>query len=185
MNDIVLTLRGEKVGLGPLREDLIPTYTRWWNDPEVMLPNAAHVWPCTEQEQRTWYEKAALRGDGSAVHFLAYELATMRPLGVFTLFGINYRAQTAWASSFIGEKDCWGHGFATEARRLLLRYGFNVLGLHYVCVGIHADNIGSLRVAEKVGYKRVGVQRQAVRKNGGYIDAILMDILPEDLKESL
>ena len=178
----VLTLRGERVGLGPIRKDLISLYTKWWNDPKVMVPSSGFFWPHTEQDMEAWYEKAAVRGDGSSVHFLAYELKTERPLGIFTLFQISYRNQTAWASSFIGETDCWGQGYATESRRLLLTYAFETLGLHHVIVGIYADNLASIRVAEKVGYKRIGVQRQAVRKNGGYIDAVFFDILPEDLE---
>ncbi len=180
----VLTLRGERVGLGPIRKDLIPLYTKWWNDPKVMLPASGFCWPNTEQDMEAWYEKAAVRGDGSSVQFLAYELKTERPLGIFTLFQISYRNQSAWASSFIGERECWGKGYATEGRRLLLRYAFDTLGLHHVIVGIHADNHASLRVAEKVGYKRIGIQRQAVRRRDGYVDAILLDILPEDLRGS-
>ena len=33
----ILNLRGEKVALGPLRRDLVPTYLRWINDFEVLL----------------------------------------------------------------------------------------------------------------------------------------------------
>lgn len=184
MSTAVITLRGELVGLGPIRKDLIPLYVKWWNDPEITMSLSGTVWPSTEKDQEEWYEKNASKGDGSTVNFLVYEVKTERPIGIVTLFSINYRNQSAWASSFIGERDCWGKGYATEARRLLLRFGFDSLGLHYVMVGIHADNVASLRVAEKIGYRVIGRQRQAVRKHDGYIDAILLDILREDLEEA-
>ena len=49
----------------------------------------------------------------------------------------------------------WGQGFATEAARAGLRYGFEELALERV-VGIsHVDNIASQRVLEKLGMARL------------------------------
>ena len=43
-----------------------------------------------------------------------------------------------------------------------------------------AYNKASLRVCEKVGFKREGVKRQSVYKNGKYIDEIIMGCLKSD-----
>lgn len=180
MSAPILTFRGETVGLGPIRKDLVPLYTKWWNDPEITLPLAGHIWPSTEKEQEEWYEKFAQRGDGSTVHFLVYELKTERPIGIVALSGVNYRSQTAWASWFIGDRTYWGQGHATEACRLLMAYAFGLCGLNSVTVAIHADNPASLRVAEKIGYRVIGLQRQAVRRSTGYVDAVLLDMVAED-----
>jgi RimJ/RimL family protein N-acetyltransferase len=50
--------------------------------------------------------------------------------------------------------DCWGHGYATEAARAVLRFGFEQAGLHRVWAECVADNIGSQRVLEKLGMRR-------------------------------
>lgn len=176
----ILTMRGEKVGLGPICKDWLPLIQQWWNDPEVTMMLAGHIWPQTEKDQEEWYEKYAVRGDGSTIHFLVYELTTMNPIGVVNLFNVNYRNQTANAGSYIGELECRGKGYATEARHLLLGYAFGPCGLNNVTVSIHADNEASLRVAEKVGYRRIGIQRQGVRRAGQYVDIVLLDILASD-----
>lgn len=50
----------------------------------------------------------------------------------------------------------WGQGFATEAARPVLSHAFEALKLPEVVADIDPDNLGSLRVAEKIGLKRRG-----------------------------
>lgn len=180
----VLTYRGEHVDIGPIHKDALPLLQRWWNDPDVTLPLAGHVFPSTMKDQEEWYDKWAVRGDGSTVHFLIYDVCSDTPIGVVNLFSINYRNQTAWAGIYIGEKQCRGLGYGTEALRLVTAYAFGPCGLNNVTVAVHADNIGSLRMAEKVGYREIGRQRQGVRRSGQYIDIVFMDILASDFERS-
>jgi RimJ/RimL family protein N-acetyltransferase len=62
----------------------------------------------------------------------------------------------------------WGRGFATEAGRALLSYGFAVLGLRLVRSGAFTDNPASMRVQRKLGFlptgrsKRLSLARRAV-----------------------
>jgi ribosomal-protein-alanine N-acetyltransferase len=60
---------------------------------------------------------------------------------------------------FILGKPFWGQGFATEAGRASLRYGFEQLGLERVVGLAHIDNRASQRVLEKLGMELVE-QRQ-------------------------
>lgn len=178
----ILTLKGRLVGLGPIRKDLLDLCAAWWNDPQVTLPLAGHVWPSTLKDQEAWYDKHAERGDGSTVNFLVYDRWPPRPIGAVCLFNINYRNQTAWASWFIGERTDWGRGYGTEAARLLLEYAFGPCGLHNVTVAVHADNRGSLRLAQKLGFREIGRQRGGVRRGDSSIDVVFLDILPADLR---
>ena len=45
----------------------------------------------------------------------------------------------------------WGRGFATEAARAALRYGFDTAGLQAIIGLVHPGNTGSIRVLEKCG----------------------------------
>ena len=47
----------------------------------------------------------------------------------------------------------WGRGYATEAAQPVLRHAFERLGLIEVVTDIDPDNVGSRRVAEKIGLK--------------------------------
>jgi RimJ/RimL family protein N-acetyltransferase len=50
----------------------------------------------------------------------------------------------------------WGHGFATEGARALVRYGFDVLGLYRVVGLTHPENLASQRVLCKAGLRDAG-----------------------------
>jgi len=47
--------------------------------------------------------------------------------------------------------DAWGHGFATEGARALVRYGFDDLGIHRIIGVTHPDNVASQNVLQKAG----------------------------------
>jgi RimJ/RimL family protein N-acetyltransferase len=49
----------------------------------------------------------------------------------------------------------WGKGFATEAAMAVLGRGFGVVGLDEAIAVVIPDNVGSARVAEKAGMRRV------------------------------
>ncbi|HEY6272009.1 MAG TPA: GNAT family N-acetyltransferase [Terriglobales bacterium] len=48
-------------------------------------------------------------------------------------------------------RDLWGHGYATEAARASMEYGFTLLGARRVISMIRPENLRSRRVAEKNG----------------------------------
>ena len=48
-------------------------------------------------------------------------------------------------------RDRWGHGYATEAAAAILDHAVYTLGLENVVADIHPGNLGSIRVAEKIG----------------------------------
>ncbi|MEQ8763350.1 MAG: GNAT family N-acetyltransferase [Planctomycetota bacterium] len=53
-------------------------------------------------------------------------------------------------------KRAWGQGFATEATRAVVSWGFESLGLDRVLGLVHPDNRASARVLEKVGFQPLG-----------------------------
>ena len=63
-------------------------------------------------------------------------------------------------------KSSWGKGFATEAARVSLRFGFEELKLERIVAVVNPQNIPSQRVLEKLGMKYT--------KNAHHYDADLM-----------
>jgi len=48
-------------------------------------------------------------------------------------------------------RSAWGRGFATEASKELMRYGFEELQLSYICAIALPENMASRRIMEKLG----------------------------------
>jgi RimJ/RimL family protein N-acetyltransferase len=53
-------------------------------------------------------------------------------------------------------RSAWGHGFATEAGKAVLAFGFDVLGLKLMRSAVNAENRASLRVQQKLGFAAIG-----------------------------
>jgi ribosomal-protein-alanine N-acetyltransferase len=54
---------------------------------------------------------------------------------------------------YLVAKAAWGQGYATEAARALVAYGFDTLGWPEVRAKVWADNPASSRVLEKLGFR--------------------------------
>jgi ribosomal-protein-alanine N-acetyltransferase len=81
---------------------------------------------------------------------------------------------------YVLDKAHWGRGYATEAGRALLVFGFERLGLHRIWARCDARNAASARVLEKLGMEREGRLRHDVRRKGEWHDSYLYAILEPD-----
>lgn len=179
--DIDLIIRGELVGLGPLRSDLLTTYQRWMNDLNVTRTLGVPSHPMTTEREQSWAERVLLSSDPT---FTIYALADMRPIGNTGLTNLDADNATCYFGILIGERDAWGHGYGTETTRLMLQYAFDVLGLQNVTLTVHADNTRGIRAYQRAGFRQAGIRRNALRVGRRRIDEILMDAVPDDLEPS-
>jgi [ribosomal protein S5]-alanine N-acetyltransferase len=74
----------------------------------------------------------------------------------------------------------WGKGYATEATRTLMNYGFDVLKVHRIWAHCVADNLGSQHVLEKLGLRREAHLRDAEYYKGRYWDEYIYAILESE-----
>ena len=76
--------------------------------------------------------------------------------------------------------EYWGHGYATEAARALVSFGFRELGLHRIWADSDPDNIASVRVLEKLGLRREGYLRENLRVDDTWVDSLIFAILDRE-----
>lgn len=84
---------------------------------------------------------------------------------------------------FVGyalDKQYNGRGYATEAVSLAVEFAFNELSLHRVDAGVMLTNVGSMRVLEKAGFRREGIERKGVRINGQWEDHQIFAKISDD-----
>ena len=74
----------------------------------------------------------------------------------------------------------WGQGYATEAARAILRFGFETLAMHRIWSWCIADNVGSARVLEKIGMRLEGRLQQKEFIKGQWRDHLLYAILDHE-----
>jgi diamine N-acetyltransferase len=170
---------GERVALGPLRLDLVPTYQRWSNDLEVANGNG-WVIPFTLEAQR---ERIAGRSRSpDCADFTVYDRADQAPIGFSALSNIDHRNGTADFGIFLGERR--DQGLGTEATRLTLDWGFTMLGLHNIMLSVAAWNERAIRTYAKVGFRELGRRRDAAVTMGRRHDGVYMELLASEFRQA-
>lgn len=174
-HSLMLNIVGEQVALGPLHRDLLPLDWRWTSDFATLRMQGILPAPVTME----WITARYTTGiaDGSLILFAIYERATMRPIGVTNLQGVDYRHRTAEFVIFIGEQSARGKGYGTETARLMLDHAFTTLGLHNVMLTVFAYNPAAIRAYEKAGFTECGRRRESVWMGGRFWDTIVMECL--------
>lgn len=174
----IITIRGEKVALGPTSRTLLPLITRWMNSLETTRFLRMGVYH-PEQEEK-WFDN--LMSDERTQYFTIYELPDLRPIGGVDLHEIDIRHRTAEVGIMIGEADARGKGYGTEATRLICDFGFNGLGLHSISLMTFEWNIAGQKAYEKAGFKEFGRRRESRWFNGRYWDDIWYDLLASEFE---
>jgi RimJ/RimL family protein N-acetyltransferase len=78
----------------------------------------------------------------------------------------------------------WGHGFATEAARALLQWGFDTLDLNRVQAATDTRNAASARVLEKSGFVREGRLREDCVVNGEVLNSYVYGLIRREWRPS-
>ena len=81
--------------------------------------------------------------------------------------------------------DYWGKGFGTESLNAILSFGFETLTLHRIEAGCAVENIGSIKILEKVGMTREGRKRQVLPLKSGWSDNFEYAILDTDERNKI
>lgn len=80
--------------------------------------------------------------------------------------------------------DVHGQGVGTDAVRTLARHLIEDRGHHRITIDPAADNAAAIACYRKVGFRDVGILRQAERGNDGtWHDGLMMDLLADELTD--
>ena len=118
---------------------------------------------CFVGDGRLWDQAAVVSWLGRAQAHLAVqgfgslaveEAATGRTIGEAGLILLEGGPQVEL--SYTLARNTWGAGFATEAARAVVAWGFDSVGLQRIVAVVHPGNAASLRVVEKLGMHALG-----------------------------
>ena len=176
----LVSIVGERVALGPLHRGLLPLLERWENDLRSADLRGNDPGPVTAEAITAGWE-SLLRGERADwLGFTIYALPELRPIGVLNIRDFTNPHGTAEFGIAIGDSANRGHGFGTEATRLLLDYAFTVLGVRNVWLDTPAYNLAAIRAYEKAGFREIGRWRGAQTCAGRRYDVVLMDCLASE-----
>ena len=172
---------GERVRLRAIERQDIPTFVRWFNDPEVRR-HLTMFEPMSHAQEERWFERQLEQGDGFRFGVDAARDGSWVHIGSIGLHQVDWKNRSAVFGIALGEKDYWNQGYGTEAVRLTLRFAFDELNLHRVELGVFADNPRARRCYEKAGFLPEGTRREAMYRDGQYRDLAMMAVLEDDYR---
>jgi len=162
--------------------DVNERYLGWLSDHEVNRHLETRFLPQSIESIIAYWESH--RDDPSSPWFAICLIEDGRHIGNIKLGPIHWLYRSADISLFIGERGCWGYGYASEAIRLVRDWAFLELDLEKLNAGICAGNLGSRRAFEKCGFKLEGTLRQEVVSAGQRQDVWRLGLPKSDWRTS-
>lgn len=151
------------------RKDL-STINKWRNDPELISLLGAPFRYINLDVDIRWFENY-MSNRGNAVRCAIIEEGKDEILGLVSLTDINLMNQSAVFHIMIGEMQNQGKGIGTFAVQAMLNHAFYNMNLHRIELTVLESNTRAIHLYEKCGFSQEGKKREALYKNGQFVDA--------------
>jgi RimJ/RimL family protein N-acetyltransferase len=177
-------LEGERLRLRPVRrtDDVAallavfgdPEVMRYWSHPPLSGLDAARAYAAKMEEGfagRTLFQ------------WVVADREADRLMGTVTLFHWDRENRRTEVGYILGRAH-WGRGYAQEAVRAALRFAFTAMDVHRVEADVHPDNEASLRLLERLGFRREGYLRTRWWVGGAPSDSVVLGLLRDEFEAS-
>jgi RimJ/RimL family protein N-acetyltransferase len=178
-------LEGERITLRELARADWPAIHAYASRPEVCR---YQPWgPNTPDETVAFVEAAVASAEECPRRRYALAVAlqgTDEVIGLMELYVRDVRSgvgEIAW----VLRPEYWGQGITMESALALLRFGFDVLGLHRIFATCDPRNVASSRVMEKSGMTYEGRMRETLLIRDGWRDSLMYAILEHEWRDGV
>lgn len=174
-------IKGRNVYLSPMNPDDYEIYTRWINDLSTSIPLGAATIGYSLMKEKEVLEKISKEDHMFAI----VDAVSNEAIGNCSLFDLKQIHGTAELGIFLGASENRNKGYGAEAVELLLNYGFRMLNLHNIKLGVFSFNERGIACYKKCGFREYGRRHEAFRINGRWFDEVHMEILEQDFKPEI
>ena len=155
---MTIILETERLVLRTWRMTDAPAGFDIWRDPAAMLHIGDGEPMRKLEDAESWIERAiAAQERQGFCRWAAIEKASEKLIGS-SGFGHLYDEPSVELGYLLGSRF-WGQGYATEAARACLHYGFERLNLPEIVAVVTPEHLASRRVLEKIGFSYQGLRR--------------------------
>jgi RimJ/RimL family protein N-acetyltransferase len=174
-------LTGKLVRLRPFDTGDAERAYVWMNDPEVTEHLSAR-YPFSRKAEAEFIARGMEQASYTNLKLAIETLAEGRHIGDIGLRGTEPENRRAELGIAIGDKECWDHGYGTDAIVTLLRFAFDEMNLHRVVLDVDATNPRGIACYRKCGFVEEGRLRQHRYQGGRYLDVVVMGVLADEFR---
>jgi RimJ/RimL family protein N-acetyltransferase len=171
----------DRLSLRPFGDDDLDAFHAIQSRPDIV--RYLYWEPRSRDETREMLERrmvqTAIEQEGEGLHLAADLRASSGLVGHFSLY-FKSEEHREGEVGFVIHPDHHGHGYGTEGARLMLRLGFETLGLHRIIGRCDARNTASARVMEHLGMRREGHLIENEWVKGEWTDELIYAMLDRE-----
>jgi diamine N-acetyltransferase len=175
-----MVFEAEKTKLRPLQKQDLATVHSWRNDMDLRGLVMMHPYPVTLEHDIEWLDKMINSTDNSQIVFAIESKSDGLLAGYIHLKNINMLHRQAFLGIMIGSPEHQHKGLGSEAVNLMLKYGFEFLGLEKISLEVISKNEVALKLYVKLGFRPEGVFKKHFFFQGSYHDVTRLAILREE-----
>jgi RimJ/RimL family protein N-acetyltransferase len=118
--------------------------------------------------------------EGTGVHLMMLDRAAGAIVGSIGLFHADWEVRSVEIGYGV-RADERGKGYASEALAAIARWALTEGGIQRAWLSANTDNLASVRVAEKAGFRREGTLRRAGLEDDGLHDLAVFSLLDDEV----
>ena len=179
---MALLLESERLVLRPYELKDVPDVQRLANN-KALADTTFLPYPYTLEAAENWIEThPKLIEEREVFPFAVILKGEAKLIGTMTL-RIDQQHHKGELAYWIGQ-DYWGGGYATEAAKLVIHFGFQELQLNRIWAPIMSRNNASRGVLQKAGLTYEGTLKQDILRWDRYEDVDVFGLLKADYEQN-
>ena len=148
-------ITSDRLLLRPVEKDDLDDLALVNGDEEVTRFLPYETWR-SRQDAEAWHDKVmGLVSQGKTLQLVVVMQETNRVIGSCLLFNYDESSRVA-EIGYVTGREFWRQGLTEEALRMLITYGFDMVGLRRLCAVVETDNQASMSLLNKLGFSSEG-----------------------------
>lgn len=138
-------------------------FVRWYTDPEIAHVLRHDLRPLTPFQAHGYFSSIILPNSARGSAWAIHENTTGNLIGTTAITEFDDVPGECLFRIVIGEKESWGHGYGTDATRLVVAEAFDRFKLDAVRLEVFTHNERAQRSYSKVGFMETGRSEEWAR----------------------
>ena len=158
-----------------------PKISKWKSNPQLAKEIMSSFQPIDINTAEQWIIENTENRNQELRGIYAKNEHTEELVGISRLMFVDYESKNAEFGIYVGEKKYQGQGIGEKALRLMLKIGFEELGLLKIYLKVSEENKRAIKLYQKLDFRQEGCLKEHYYHDGTFENVIFMALFQKDL----